>query len=286
VSTPRQSFTNTAHILLFAAWNNTAVGYKTVAKVAKFQIWKNGVLVRDFIPVRKGTVGTLYDRRGVGGMNPDGSPRNDGMYFNRGTGDFQYGLDVVPVEYIESHGTEYINTGYIPNQQTRWELDYQFTSMGSGLNGMFQDNPTIRFNLGQGTDGFFNISYGANNPLSVTADTLRHLFVMDIPNLQWRIDSNNGAFPGAVTNTLQNSLRIFCRNSTGGRAFNLHSGRCFASRMYQSGALSQELLSVRVGSGTTWEGAMMDVLTRRIYRNAGTGAFGYGNDLKYPIPAE
>lgn len=23
-----------------------------------------------------------------------------------------------------------------------------------------------------------------------------------------------------------------------------------------------------------------------IYRNAGTGAFGYGNDLKYPIPAE
>jgi hypothetical protein len=34
------------------------------------------------------------------------------------------------------------------------------------------------------------------------------------------------------------------------------------------------------------EGAMMDVLTRRIYRNAGTGAFTYGNDLKYPIPAE
>jgi hypothetical protein len=32
--------------------------------------------------------------------------------------------------------------------------------------------------------------------------------------------------------------------------------------------------------------AMMDVLTRRVYRNAGTGAFTYGNDLKYPIPAE
>ena len=29
----------------------------------------------------------------------------------------------------------------------------------------------------------------------------------------------------------------------------------------------------------------MDVLTRRVYRNAGTGAFGYGNDLRYPIPA-
>ena len=29
----------------------------------------------------------------------------------------------------------------------------------------------------------------------------------------------------------------------------------------------------------------IDVLTRRIYRNAGTGAFTFGNDLKYPIPA-
>lgn len=26
-------------------------------------------------------------------------------------------------------------------------------------------------------------------------------------------------------------------------------------------------------------------LTRRVYRNAGTGAFTYGNDLPYPIPA-
>jgi hypothetical protein len=46
-------------------------------------------------------------------------------------------------------------------------------------------------------------------------------------------------------------------------------------------------LPVRVGTdATSWEGAMMDVLTRRIYRNDGTGAFTYGNDLKYPIPAE
>ena len=30
----------------------------------------------------------------------------------------------------------------------------------------------------------------------------------------------------------------------------------------------------------------IDERTRRIYRNAGTGAFTYGNDLKYPIPSE
>jgi hypothetical protein len=53
-----------------------------------------------------------------------------------------------------------------------------------------------------------------------------------------------------------------------------------------SGNFIQKWLPVRVGTdATSWEGAMMDTLTRRIYRNAGTGAFTYGNDLKYPIPA-
>ena len=53
-------------------------------------------------------------------------------------------------------------------------------------------------------------------------------------------------------------------------------------QIIQSGATVRSFRSVRVGT----EGAMMDVLTRRVYRNAGTGAFGYGNDLKYPIPSE
>ena len=57
------------------------------------KIYSNGELIRDFIPVRIGTTGAMYDKRGVGGMNPDGSPRNDGMYFNRGTGNFGYGND-------------------------------------------------------------------------------------------------------------------------------------------------------------------------------------------------
>jgi hypothetical protein len=35
----------------------------------------------------------MYDRLGVGGMNPDGSARTDGLYRNRGTGAFVIGPD-------------------------------------------------------------------------------------------------------------------------------------------------------------------------------------------------
>ena len=61
-------------------------------------ISEEGVLVRDFIPVRftneQGvSEGAMYDRLGVGGMNPDGSARTDGLYRNRGTGAFVVGPD-------------------------------------------------------------------------------------------------------------------------------------------------------------------------------------------------
>lgn len=54
----------------------------------------NGVLVRDFQPVcftneQGQSEGAMYDRANpTVGMNPDGSPRTDGLYRNRGTGAF------------------------------------------------------------------------------------------------------------------------------------------------------------------------------------------------------
>lgn len=61
--------------------------------------------------------------------------------------------------------------------------------------------------------------------------------------------------------------------------------RLFSLEMSDATINLRNYTPIRVGSSSTWEGAVMDVLTRRVYRNAGTGAFGYGNDLKYPIPA-
>ena len=68
------------------------------ARLWWFKIVSGNLTVRDMIPVRftnelSQSEGAMYDRRGVGGMNPDGSPRTDGLYRNRGTGAFGYGND-------------------------------------------------------------------------------------------------------------------------------------------------------------------------------------------------
>lgn len=80
-------------IPIFARYNSYGYGNAIKCKCFSFAILINGVTVFDGIPVRftneQGvSEGAMYDRLGVGGMNPDGSPRTDGLYRNRGTGAF------------------------------------------------------------------------------------------------------------------------------------------------------------------------------------------------------
>jgi hypothetical protein len=71
-----------------------------VGRVRYFRIRIASTLVRDFIPVRftnefGQTESVMYDRANpTVGMNPDGSPRTDGLYRNRGTGAFIGGEDL------------------------------------------------------------------------------------------------------------------------------------------------------------------------------------------------
>ena len=68
------------------------------AQCASLYIGTANDVLFDGIPVRftneNGvSEGALYDRRGVGGMNPDGSSRTDGLYRGRGSAAFAIGPD-------------------------------------------------------------------------------------------------------------------------------------------------------------------------------------------------
>lgn len=252
-------------------------------KLIFLQIWQNGVLFRDYIPVRRGTTGYLYDR--VSGK----------LFGNAGSGDFVLGPDVVPVEYIESHGTEYINTGIILNDTYGIDINFAPMETASGVSehGIFGSSVSgtgIRHNVLQ-------IHSSANGVgLWMPSNTRICNYAITIGEYQhWQINLSDSD-EVVVDNVLkaythpttpaecQYPVYLFGRNV----ANTLKSGSCSKMRLATwkvcdgSGNPIQKWLPVRVST----EGAMMDVLTRRIYRNAGTGAFGYGNDLKYPIPAE
>ena len=72
----------TITMYLFARSNTSGAGNYTYAKIGKTSITINGVLVRNFIPVRVGQVGYMYDK--VSGQ----------LFGNSGTGNFILGPDV------------------------------------------------------------------------------------------------------------------------------------------------------------------------------------------------
>ena len=239
-------------------------------RVYACKLYDNANLVRDFIPVRVGTVGYLYDR--VSGK----------LFGNAGTGDFTCGPDVVPVEYIESHGTEYIDTGIKSAPTTKAVVDTAFTS-GSVLGVVIPSNYSMLFCFTSGTASTVRYYYGSTSNYDYTIDkTMRHVYGI----------SKDFEIDGSVVYTSSNTLTTGMQNIyafgrlNNGNPNDLLKGKIFSLKIYDGDTPARKFLPVRVGTGSTWEGAMMDVLTRKVYRNQGTGAFTYGNDLKYPIPAE
>ena len=224
-------------------------------------------LLFDGIPVRKGTVGYLYDR--VSGK----------LFGNAGTGDFVLGPDVVPVEYIESHGTEWINTGIFASACDEVELSFAVRTTNF-RNYIFGCNSSEYGYVEVSSGNKFKTEYASTYNIS--------------PLTLYKATFKKSDFSVLVNGTTLNlkcgtsSASLFSRDANFAISCTAADGKYRGKMLIYEVKLSsnsQTLRSfrpVRVGT----EGAMMDTLTRRIYRNAWTGAFTYGNDLKYPIPAE
>ena len=167
-------------LVLFANNNAGEIAGNASAKLYSCKVYDNGTLARDFMPCSgpSGTVG-LYDRIG------------EKFYGNVGTGVFFAGPQkrILPkgytqLEYIESSGTQCIDTGFKPNQDSGIAVDFQALPSNTGSNHHFatanSSNPTAffahrlkadrsGFSSRYGTDGLKDIP--SNGPLN------RHVLV-------------------------------------------------------------------------------------------------------------
>ena len=255
--------------------NNGSIVYGgAIAQVRLFgvQVYdSNNTLVRDYIPVRKGTVGYLYDR--VSGK----------LFGNAGTGDFVLGPDVVPVEYIESHGAEWIDTGTLVEMTDKVDCTFELLAYGDAtLAGARVDSSNYSLAIWAYTNAEQCIRFDLfsdNNHGGIAtsiAPTLGQEYKVSKIGIRNFVDGVEVQSNATVAYAPVRPCYLFAMNNGGTASF---IGNCRIKDFSIGGKLKYR--PVRVGT----EGAMMDVLTRRIYRNQGTGAFTYGNDLKYPIPA-
>ena len=267
------SFTCSHSIYLFARHeHNDTVGYNVSAKIHSFTIYEGNTLVRDFIPA----------------LNPAGRPCMYDLvgkkaYYNLGTGEFSYGRKIIPVEYLESTGTQYIDTGYIPQQNIKIETDFQLTEIPSGT------FATLCGSLpaSQGYSGLFvalnytvpiqartGLNTNPNVISTYSVNTDRYKLSVEFNKLT----INGDVFTPTTLNTWYNTNNSLYFFSCSGydQARRRISAKMWYFKVYAGEALVRDYVPCIDENNTPY---MFDKVTHTVYDNAGTGTFNYGKKL-------
>ena len=253
-------------MLIFGIRRNTGAmrPYGGKAKLRYFKIKKGSNTVRDFVPCKNpsGTVG-LYDL--VGGefyTTPTAVPLPAGY---------------TQVEYLKSTGTQYINVGFKPNQDTRIVLDVN-SPLVSGPVWLFgartaADSKTYNF-LCQSSK--YRSDYNDNSSTSLTIN----------PSGRFEIDKDKNItkINGSTASTIpygafqcEYSLYLFSNNNAGATGAGA-SISIYSCKIYDNGTLVRDFIPARNSSGTF---GLYDTVNGIFYTNAGTGTFVAGAEINH-----
>lgn len=270
------TFNTTQPIFLFGLnYNNTYNGSKMRIKSCKFYD-DNGV-VRNYIPCYRkndNEIG-LYDLI------------NNVFYTNKGTGKFNKGADIVKlpteyqqVAYIESTGTQYIDTGVVANENikiiSKVQINYTESTLDKGRAGMVLGGKKgwmVYGDYGQGKLG----SYFSTTSLAgaeIPFDTEWHTYHLE-NGLQKidEIEANN-----TVTGTIDGLSLYLLQVHIGWTGQTMSASQRFAyAQIWDNGVLVRDYVPCyRKSDGVI---GLYDLVEDKFYVNSGTGTFLKGDDL-------
>lgn len=204
---------------------------------------------------------------------PNGSidayaPLSLGGLHNKG---FSSGFDTTlsdynVVEYIESTGTQYIDTGLIMEKSTtmRMEISAQLTSNGNwaGVNGYMQHQAS----LGGGSKGLFVVDYNGNTHIENVYFNNTLKYTQD-----WT-SAYSGAKNKVAVIGMGNAENTWWTNISANRYAQV--GKWYYIKVYRSGTLVRDYVPcVRNSDGVA---GLYDKVENKFYTNSGTGSFGSG----------
>lgn len=271
---------DTALNFLLFAYNQGANGIRCYSgKIFSAKLYQNGTLVRDLVPAVRadGTPGLL-------------DQANNAFYTNSGSGTFLVGpdLDYTRLEYIGSTGTQYVDTGFIPNQDTRVVMDCQAYSTYNGGSFLFGvraglNNKAFAVAL-TGPQVFYN--YASNYQFADYPTTLERMMV--------DANKNVATFAGSTTATISLASGTFaCDSTLLLAAFNNAGtpdvgdpawvGAIWSCQIYDNGVLIRDYVPALRENGQI---GLIDLVSGLFYANAGSGAFIAGPEIVDPDPPE
>ena len=268
---------NKLSIVLFAR-RTTNVNRHSKSKIEFFKIYENGTLAMDLIPcIRKSDgVVCMYDNV------------SKSFFENEGTGSFVPGtLTNLPegyaqVSYLESTGTQYIDTGVIYDTNNTYTISGKInysrktTFTGSGWNGGGCFGITQDGAISDGTN-LTGVS-GANKDITFTqtinsgssSQTVTSYSVGGTEYSLQRAHSSLSTYAG------NGGFGLFALYSTNTYIY-FTSGKIYYYIIWDNGTIARYLVPCLDDENTP---CMYDILNDKCYYNEGTGEFTYGKIIK------
>jgi hypothetical protein len=229
-----------------------AVGnVRHIGKLYGFKLWQSDVLVANYIP--------CTNLKGIAG------------FWDNVSKQFRQ-LEVLPsgytrLDYIETTGEQYINTGVVPSPNSRVICDFQATDKDSEnhIFGSRQSSSSRAFAFSIRGTGTWRFGYGSGYTGSKVADTNRH--TVDVNKNVCTLDGSvlytkdYEEFTGAYT------IYIGAVKASG-----IYEGRAkiYSCQIYDNDTLLRDYVPCINADG---EIGMWDKVNNVFYGNAGTGTF-------------
>ena len=179
-----------------------------------------------------------------------------------------------PLEYIKSSGTQYINTGFNPNQNTRVVVDAKPLSVtqartwcifGVRTRTFFElykastSNMRLTFLYGSTyTQGFNSLDYTKRHTFEINKNTA----TVDGTTLTYSIQTFQQTYP----------LFLFADDNNG-KAEGIAAAELYSAKVYDNGTLIRDFIPCKNASGVI---GLWDDVNGVFYQNAGSGTFDAG----------
>lgn len=182
--------------------------------------------------------------------------------------------EYIELEYLESTGTQYIDTGISGNKETAIEIMFYVTSIGSSYEGIFgsrvTSNNTNSISIFTQNTSNVNQRFGSQVKSTQIPINTNHVIYLDKTKIS--IDGVVTTWNQTADFTTPYTLTIFNVNSGTNNSFTKSKCKIYYTKIWESGVLVMDLIPVMYN----YDGYMYDKVTGQLFGNAGTGYFSLG----------
>lgn len=251
---------------IFALRTGTSsISERVTGKCWYYRIWADSnTLVRDFIPVLDwDDVPCMYDK--VSGE----------LFYNQGTGEFEYdrfATEYHAVEYIESNGKQYIDSGIVASDSIITEVKCQ-SFVGNKAIVASGNSSGIRYQIYASSDGTYYVAF-ADKGSSMGKVPFTEVATIKLDPVAKKATINGTEFDIPYTTSVEAvSLWLFARNQKSNSANYRSTTKMWYCKMWDGDTLVRDFVPCyRKSDGKP---GMYDLVTRSFFTNAGTGEFSY-----------